>query len=128
MNTMDGKTKAGGGNLYRLGWIVAASAALLTVWTTIVRDDGSGDGNLMIVLVVAASAFAVDFTATGLARVMFGIALMTVAMGLLMATDPSIPYADRAILWTGVLTLMWLGSAAMFRAAGRAGALGSAHP
>lgn len=128
MNTMDGTTKAGGGNLYRLGWIVAASAALLTVWATIVRDDGSGDGNLMIVLAVATSAFAAGFTAAGLARAMLGIAVMAVAMGLLMATDPSTPYVDRAILWTGVLTLMWLGSAAMFRAAGRAGAQSPARP
>lgn len=128
MNAIDGTTKAGGSNLYRLGWIVAASAALLTVWTTIVRDDGSGDGNLMIVLAVAASAFAAGLTAAGLARAMLGIAVMTVAMGLLMATDPSTPYVERAILWTGVLTLMWLGSAAMFLAAGRAGALDPARP
>jgi hypothetical protein len=128
MNMMDGTAKAGGGYLYRLGWIVAASAVLLTVWTTIVRNDGSGDGNLMIVLAVAASAFAAGFTAAGLMRAMLGIAVMTVAMGLLMATDPSTPYVDRAISWTGVLTLMWLGSAAMFRAAGRADALSPARP
>src|SRR3546814_5821132 len=48
MEMIDGKAKVGVGNLYRLGWVVAVSAALLTVWTTIVRDDGSGEGNFMI--------------------------------------------------------------------------------
>lgn len=121
MNKVNGKARPDGRNLYRLGWIVAALAAILTLWTTIVRDDGSGDGNLMIVLAVAVSTFAAGFTAAGVARAMLGIAAMTVAMGLLMATDPSTPYVERAMFWTGVLTLMWLGSAALFRAAGHAG-------
>lgn len=120
MNALNGMAR-GGGNLYRLGWVVAAAAVLLTVWTTIVRDDGSGEGNLMIVLAVATSAFAARFTATGLARALLGIAAMTVAMGLLMATDPSAPDVERAMLWTGVLTAMWLGAAVLFRAAGQAG-------
>src|SRR3546814_110824 len=122
MEMIDGKAKVGVGNLYRLGWVVAVSAALLTVWTTIVRDDGSGEGNFMIVLAVAVSAFAARFTPSGLARAMLGISAMTVTMGLLMATDPSTPYVERAMLWTVVLMLMWLGSAALFRAAGHAGA------
>lgn len=118
MGTMNGKVRTRGGNLYRLGWIVVASAALLTVWTTIVRDDGSGEGNFMVVLAVAISAFAARFTPAGLARAMLGIAVMTIAMGLLMATDPSTPHVERAMLWTGVLTLMWLCSAVLLRAAG----------
>lgn len=128
MNTKHETGRAGGGNVYRLGWNVAASAALLTVWTTVVRDDGSGDGNLMIVLAVAVGAFAARFTAAGLARAMLGIAAMTAAMGLLMATDPSTPYVERAMLWTGVLMLMWVGSAALFHAAGRAEAAASPRP
>lgn len=128
MDRTHGKARAGGDNLYRLAWVVAAAAALLTVWTTIVRDDGSGEGNLMIVLAVAVSAFAARFTPAGLARALLGIAVMTVAMGLLMATDPSTPYVERAMLWTAVLTLMWLGSAGLFRAAGHAGGLTSPSP
>ena len=120
METAKRKDQASGGNLYRVGWVVAVVAALLTVWTTIVRDDGSGEGNLMIVLAVAVSAFAARLTAAGLARAMLGIAAMTVAMGLLMATDPSTPYVERAMLWTGVLTFLWLASAALFRAADHA--------
>lgn len=125
MASIDGTAHAAGDNLYRLGWIVAASAALLTIWTTIVRDDGSGGASLMLVLAVAVSSFAAGFTAAGVARAMLGIAVMTVASGLLMATDPSTPHVERAMLWTAVLILMWLGSAALFRAAGHAGALGS---
>src|SRR3546814_13180103 len=101
MEMIDGKAKVGVGNLYRLGWVVAVSAALLTVWTTIVRDDGSGEGNFMIVIAVAVSAVAARFTPSGLARAMLGISAMTVTMGLLMATDPSPPSLERAIPWTG---------------------------
>ena len=120
MAMIDSTASQGGKNLYRLGWFVAASAAVLTVWTTIVRDDGSGEGNLMIVLAVAVGAFTAKFKSGGLSRAMLGIAVMTVAMGSLMATDPSTPYVERAMMWSAVLTCLWAGSAALFRSAGQA--------
>ena len=113
---------------YRAGIAAAVTASFLIVWTTIVRDDASGAGNLMIVLAAAVSAFAAGFSAAGMARAMLGVAAMTVVMGLLMATDPSTPYIERALLWTGIITGLWLVSAALFRAAGQAGAFTSPRP
>ena len=114
--------------LYRLGWALALCAALLTVWTTIVRDDASAEGHFMIVLAVAVGAAAARFDANGLARAMMGIAAMTMAMGLLMATDPTTPERDRAMVWTAVLTALWVGSATLFSAAARTRAPSAPHP
>jgi len=43
---------------YRAGIGVAVVAALLTVWTTIVRDDGNGIGFFMVIMAVAVGWFA----------------------------------------------------------------------
>ena len=44
---------------YRVGLGLAALTAFVTVWTTIVRDDGQGAASFMVILAAAVGAFAV---------------------------------------------------------------------
>ena len=76
------------------GFLFAGTTAFLTVWTTIVRDDGSGEGHLMVVMAAATIAFTVRLHSAGMARGMLGLAVMQAAMGALMATDPSTPMSS----------------------------------
>ncbi len=43
---------------YRVGLGLAALTAFVTVWTTIVRDDGQGAASFMVILAAAVGAFA----------------------------------------------------------------------
>lgn len=108
---------------YRSGVAVAVAAALLTVWTTLVRDDGNGLGFLMLVMAALVGAFAAGLRAAGMARAMLGIAIMQVLLGLAIATAPPVASApggsSRALLQGGVFTLLWLVSAAFFRTASK---------
>ena len=108
---------------YRTGIALAGLTAFLIAWTTIVRDDGSGAGNFMIILAAAVGGYAVRFDATGLARAMAGVAAMQLAMGLLTATAPITATLDggapKAFAFHAVFMLLWLGSAALFRTAAR---------
>ena len=54
---------------YRSGIALVRLTAFLIVWTTIVRDDGSGAGNFMIILAAVVGGYAVRFDATGLASI-----------------------------------------------------------
>jgi hypothetical protein len=113
--------QASGSGAYRGGIAVAAVTALLTVWTTIVRDDGNGIGFFMVILAVAVGWFAAGFRAAGMARTMAGVAVMQVLLGLLIATAPvtaAVPGGSlKALVSSGALALLWLVSAALFRAA-----------
>ncbi len=108
---------------YRSGLALVGLTAFLIVWTTIVRDDGSGAGNFMIILAAAVSAYAVKFRADGVARAMAGVAMMQLILGLLTATAPitaTLPGgALNAFAFHAVFMLLWLASAALFRMAGR---------
>lgn len=108
------------GKAYRAGVFLAGVTAFLTVWTTIVRDDGNAAGSFMVVLAAAVGAFAAGLQAQGMARALVGVAVMNAAMGALLATDPSTPSVERAVLWTVVLSGLWLASAALFRRAAQA--------
>ncbi len=115
--------KAGGRGAYRGGIGAAVLAAFLTVWTTVVRDDGSGMGYFMIILAVPVGWFAARFEPAGMARAMLGVAAMQVLAGMLVATAP-ITAAEpdgvlRAVLFNAGFTALWLGSAALFRRAAR---------
>jgi len=66
----------GGSGAYRAGIGVAVVGSLLTVWTTIVRDDGNGIGFFMVIMAVAVGWFAAGFRAAGMARTMIGVAVM----------------------------------------------------
>ena len=106
---------------FTAGLAVAAVTSLLTVWTTVVRDDGSAEGYFMVILAAGVGSFAAMFRAAGMARTMLGVAVMHAVLGLLTATAPSTasqPGAStNALLFSGAFSLLWLTSAALFRVA-----------
>ena len=55
---------------YRAGAAIAVVASFLTVWTTIVRDDGTGAGSFMLILAAAVGGFSAWFQPAGMARAM----------------------------------------------------------
>ena len=108
---------------YRAGVGVAVVTALLTVWTTIVRDDGTGIGYFMVVMAAAVGGFSACFQPTGMARTMLGIATMQILLGIAIATAPStakIPDASlQVLLFNGVFAVLWLTSGALFHVASK---------
>lgn len=122
-NQASGLGARSGSGAYRAGVCVAVLAAFLTVWTTIVRDDGNGIGFFMVIMAVAVGWFAAGFRAAGMARTMLGVAVMQAAVGSLIATAPvtaSVPgESTKALLFGGFFVVLWLVSGAFFRAAGK---------
>lgn len=112
-----------GSGAYRAGVGVAVLGAFLTVWTTIVRDDGNGIGFFMVIMAVGVGWFAAGFRAAGMARTMVGVAVMQGAVGSLVATAPitaNVPGESlKALLFSGFFTVLWLVSGAFFRAAAK---------
>jgi uncharacterized membrane-anchored protein len=106
-----------------MGVAVAVLTAFLSVWTTIVRDDGNGIGFFMVILAAVVGGFAAAFRPAGLARAMLGVAVMQVLLGMLIATAPStanLPDSSlKILLASGGLTALWLISAAFFRLASK---------
>jgi hypothetical protein len=115
--------RVSGSRAYRAGVAVALLASFLTVWTTLVRDDGNGIGFLLLVMAAGVAAFAAWFGPAGMARAMLGVATMQALLGIAMATAPSqasMPGGSfRALLFGGFFTALWLISAAFFRAAAK---------
>jgi hypothetical protein len=113
----------GGRGAYRGGIGIAVLAAFLAVWTTIVRDDGSAMGIFMIILAAPVGWFAAAFRPAGMARAMLGVAVMQVLAGMLVVTAPitaTVPDGIlKAALFNGGFTVLWLASAALFRAAAK---------
>ena len=110
--------KPGENRAYWIGVASAALTAFLTVWSTIVRDDGSGLPFFMVVLAAPVAAFAASFRAGGMARGMAGVAAMQalLAIGIVTAPDGT----PKAVLAGATLPLLWLISAGFFQAAARA--------
>lgn len=112
---------AAGRRAFRLGAGVAVATAVLSAWTTVVRDDGNGIGFFLVILAAGVGAFAAWFQAAGMARTMLGVAVMQASFGLAFATAPStasLPGGGFNILVAnGAFTALWLVSAAFFRAA-----------
>ena len=110
---------------YRAGLAVALVTSLLIVWTTIVRDDGSGLATFGVIMAALVGGFATSFRAQGLARTGLGVAVMQGLIGIGMATAPStasLPGASlRVLLASGVFAALWLVAAGLFRAAGNRG-------
>ena len=108
---------------YRAGVAVAALTSLLTVWTTVVRDDSTGMAWFMLVMAAVVGGFAGWFRPAGMARTMLGVAVMQALLGVATATAPStasLPDGGaRVLLFSGVFTALWLVSAGFFRAASR---------
>jgi hypothetical protein len=115
--------KGGGRGAYRGGIGAAVLAAFLTVWTTIVRDDGSAMGYFMIILAAPVGWFAARFEPAGMARTMLGVAVMQVLAGMLVVTAPVTATEPdgiaKALLFNGGFTVLWLVSAGLFRAAAK---------
>ena len=125
---MNGSSKAADGTAhgaYRAGVGVAALTSFLIVWTTIVRDDGTGGGFFMLILAAAVGGYAARFRPDGMARAMLGVAVMQVLLTLLIVTAPVTAQVPdgvfKAWLFGGVFTALWLASAALFSAAARRG-------
>lgn len=110
---------------------VAAATSLLTIWTTVVRDDGNGLPFFMLIMAAMVGGFSASFRATGLARAMAGVAIMQVLLGIGIATAPSTASlpggASKALLWCAILALLWLISAAFFRFAAKGARKSAAH-
>lgn len=108
---------------YRAGVAVALLASFLTVWTTIVRDDGSGMNFFLLIMAAVVGGFSAWFQPAGMARTMLGVAIMQALLGVAIATAPStagVPDGpSRALLYSGFFTAMWLISATFFRAAAK---------
>ena len=108
---------------YRAGIALAALTSFMIVWTTIVRDDGTGAGFFLIIMAAGVGGFAASFRSAGMARTMVGISIMQMSLGLATATAPitaNIPDGPfKAILFNGVFAILWLVSATLFHAAAK---------
>jgi len=117
---------ANGRRAYRSGVAIAVLTSFLTVWTTVVRDDGNGAGFFMLIMAAAVGAASAWFRPAGMARTMLGVAVMQVVLGALTATAPSTANtpgdAAKILLFSGLFVMLWLISALCFRAAAKAGA------
>ena len=115
--------QAQGRRAYHAGMALALVAPLVTVWTTIVRDDDNGLGFLAVVIAAGVVGFATRLRAAGMARGMFGVAAMQVLIAVAVATAPSTASlpggAIRIVGASGIYTMLWLVSALCFGAAAR---------
>jgi hypothetical protein len=106
---------------YSSGVAIAVLASFLTVWTTIVRDDGTGMNWFLVIMAAVVGGFSAWFRPAGMARTMLGVAIMQTLLGIAIATAPSIASVPggsfRALLFSGFFAALWLTSAACFRAA-----------
>jgi hypothetical protein len=109
-----------GRRAYRAGVAVALATSFLTVWTTIVRDDGTGIGFFLVIMAAGVGGLAAWFTPAGMARTMLGVAVMQASFALAIATAPStasLPDGGlRTLLFSGMFVLLWVVSAAFFHA------------
>jgi hypothetical protein len=115
--------RASGSRAYRAGVAVALVTSLLTVWTTVVRDDGNGIGFFLLVMAAVVGGFSAWFHPAGMARTMLGVAIMQALLGVAIATAPSTASTPngsfKALLFSGFFTALWLISATFFRAAAK---------
>ena len=115
--------RASGSRAYRAAVAVALAASILTVWTTLVRDDGSGMDFFLLIMAAVVGGFSAWFRPAGMARTMFGVAIMQALLGVAIATAPltaRVPDGpSRAIMYCGFFAVMWLISATLFRAAAK---------
>jgi hypothetical protein len=106
---------------YRAGIGIVLVTSLLTVWTTIVRDDGNGMGFFLVVMAAAVGGFSTRFRPAGMARAMLGVAIMQALLGVAIATAPSTASTPdgslRALAFSGAFAALWLISAALLHSA-----------
>jgi hypothetical protein len=103
---------------YRAGVALAVVTSFLTVWTRIVRDDGTGIGYFMVIMAAIVGGFSAWFRSAGMARTMLGVAVMQVLLGVAIATAPStasMPDGSlKALLFNAFFAALWLISATLF--------------
>jgi hypothetical protein len=116
-------TGSSGSRAYRAGVAVALVASFLTVWTTLVRDDGTGIGYFLLLMAAVVGGFSAWFRPAGMARTMLGVAIMQALLGVAVATAPSTASmpdgSSRALLFSGFFTALWLISATFFLVASK---------
>jgi hypothetical protein len=116
-------TGSGESRAYRAGVAVALVTSFLTVWTTIVRDDGTGIGYFLLIMAAVVGGFSAWFRPDGMARTMVGVAVMQALLGVATATAPStarMPDGSfKALLFSGFFSALWLISATFFRVASK---------
>ena len=122
MTDSDDRAERTGRRAYRAGVAIAVVTSFLTVWTTIVRDDGNGIGFFLLVMAAMVGAFSAWLRPAGMARTMFGVAIMQIVLAIAIATAPSTANAalSRALLFSDFLAAMWLLSSAFFHISAKA--------
>lgn len=104
---------------YGLGAAVALATSFVTVWTTVVRDDGNGLGFFGAVFTAAACAFVAKGKAEGMARAMLATAGVQALLAAMVATAPITEQPIRILMLSGVFSGLWLASAVLFRRSAR---------
>jgi len=110
---------------YSAGVAVALLASFLTVWTTVVRDDGSGMAYFLLIMAAVVGGFSAWFQPAGMARTMLGVAVMQALLGVAVATATSTLSTSggpaKALVFSALFTALWLLSATFFRVASKRG-------
>jgi hypothetical protein len=114
---------------YRFGVGVALLAAFLQVWMNLAvgivgsEDNPTNLGFFGIVATAGACAFTARFRAEGMARAMVATAGVQAMLAVVIATAPSNARdAVVVLVLSGVFTLLWLASAALFQRSSEPGA------
>ena len=119
----DGERTMARGAFYKWGWALVVLTSLGTVWTTIVRDDSTGEQYFMIILAAGVAALASWFRPHGMARGLVGVAVMQIANGLLIATAPITATSPMgptgALVFNAAFAGLWLAAAGLFQAEAR---------
>ena len=109
---------------YAAGVVLVIAIALLVVWSTIVRDDGTGIGYFMIILAIFVGWTAAAFEPDGMKRTLYGTAIMQVLLGIAIATAPESATAPggppRVLVTNVIIAVLWLTAALLFRQATKA--------
>lgn len=109
--------------VYRAGMAIALLASFLIMWTTVVRDDGTGMSYFPTIMTGMVGGFAAWFRPAGMARAMLGVAMMQALLGIALATAPStvsLPGGPpKALIFSAFFAGLWLISAAFFRMASK---------
>lgn len=112
-----------GSSAFRAGVGVAVLTSFLIVWTSIVRDRIDSAGFFLLVLAPVVGGYAARFRPEGMARTMVGVAVMQFVWTLAVATAPMTALVSDGVfktwLFGGGFAVLWLVSAAFFRAAAR---------